>query len=338
MREHAIGKERQPRRARFVIMTPGQGSQFAGMGVKLAEHPAGASVFREADEMLGFSLSERMFDPSGEALKDNAVAQPAIVAATIAANEVFLAEYPEMANVIPQFYIGHSLGELTALYFAGVLRGQDALVIAYERGRLMQQVAEQTPGGMVAIITERDLDKVRENDMLTIDDICKQTGVYLATYNTPAQVSISGLAENIAEATRLLKETKFKIIPLRNVPPSHTPYMRPAMEGLIKFINESGIVFRDPNAPVLLNLTGKEEDRGEAIKKGFVAQLVNPIRFEQGITFARSHGVGTFMEIGAKSILSGFIPYIYGKYSQQYFSTIPVHDVESAKASSLPLD
>jgi len=334
MREHALGKERQPRRARFMMMTPGQGSQFAGMGMKLAEHPAAAAVFREADEILGFPLSERMLDPSGEALKDNAIVQPAIVAATIAANELFLAEHPEMANVIPQFYIGHSLGELTALYFAGVLRGQDALIIAHERGKLMQLAAEQTPGGMITIRTEKDLDKVRESDMLTVDNICKQTGVYLATYNSSAQVSISGLADNIAEAARLLKETKFQILPLKNVPPSHTPYMRPAMEKLMKFLNQSGIVFRDPNSPVLLNLTGKEEDQGEVIKRALVAQLVNPVRFEQGINFGRSQGVGTYMEFGAKSILSGFIPYIYGKHAQEYFSTIPVYDLESAKAVS----
>lgn len=111
--------------------------------------------------------------------------------------------------------------------------------------------------------------------------------------------------------------------------------MKPAMEGLIKFINDSGIVFRDPNAPVLLNLTGKEEDQGEAIKRAFVAQLVNPVRFEQGITFARSHGVGTFMEIGPKSILSAFIPYIYGKRAGEYFSTISIYDVESAKGAQL---
>lgn len=334
MREHNIGKEGQQRQARFVLMTPGQGSQFPGMGAKLAEHPAAAAVFREADEILGFPLSEQMFDPSGNALKDNAIAQPAIIAATIAANEIFLSEHPEIINVIPSFYIGHSLGELTALYFSGVLSGRDALIIAHERGKLMQQATEQTPGGMITIRTEKNLEYVKENDILAVDTICRGTGVYLATYNSPAHVTISGLANNIEEAARLLVKTKFQFMPLRNVPPSHTPYMQPVIQELMDFIERKGIIFHDPNAPVLLNYTGKEEYRGEGIKRGFLAQLVNPVRFEQGITFARSHGHGIFVEFGPKSILSGFIPYIFGKYSQAYFSTHPIVDIESAKASS----
>ena len=330
MKEYSL-KERELSRAAFVMMTPGQGSQFNGMAADLVQHPVGAAVFREVDEILEFGLTELMCDPAGEALKDNAVAQPAIVATTIAAREVYLAEHPDMTDIIPSFYIGHSLGELTALYFAGVLTAHDVLVIARERGKLMQQVNEQTPGGIVTVITKK------EKDMITVDEICNETGVCLATYNTPIQVSISGLADNIQEAIILVKKAGFGFFPLNNVPPSHTQLMQPAMVGLRDFIDRSRIVFRNANAPVITNLTGKSADRGTALQAASIEQVVNPVRFEQGISYARAHGLVNFVEFGPRTILAKFIPQIFpiNKHGEEYFSALSIHDVKSAKEAVL---
>ena len=341
MKEYFL-KERELPRANLVMMTPGQESQFNGMAADLVQHPVGAAVFREVDGILGFGLTESMCDPAGEALRDNAMAQPAIVATTIAAKEVYQAEHPDMADIIPSFYIGHSLGELTALYFAGVLSAHDVLIIARERGKLMQQVAEKTPGGMVTVITNKNRDEVKESDLLTIVDICDQTGVYLAAYNSSSQYTISGLTANIEEAIKLLrKHNGFMLFPLQNVPPSHTIYMKPAMKGLKQFIEDQGIVFRDPHSPVIMNATGKSASWGADIKSGFIGQLVQPVRFDQGIQFARSYGVFSFMEFGPKELLAKLIPQIfpkmYSKDREPYFSAVSVFNVASARSTILTI-
>lgn len=307
---------------------------ISGYGAHLAVHPAGAAVFHEADEILGFPLSLQMWDQSDKYLKDNTIAQPAIVATTIAAHAVFQAEHPELKHVTPAFYIGHSLGELTALYLSGVLSGKDTLMIARERGRLMQQVTTATPGSMTVIGMKKN--KPGVDTMYTqaneINTICNEEKVFVAAYNHPDQITISGLIDNIEAATKRLKKAGFRTHLLKNVPPGHTRYMEPVKQDLAAFIHANGIIFHDPHTPVIMCATGKDVDTGKEAELLFLQQLVMPVRFEQGINYARSHGIEKFIEFGPTKILASFIPQI-NPQSKSY----TVYDMESAQIIHLSL-
>ncbi len=275
---------------------PGQGSQAIGMGKELyARSPAARRVFQEADEALGFSLSRLCFEGPPEMLKQTVNAQPAIMAASVAS----LAATRERLNgqLGPLFVAGHSLGEYTALVAANVLPFPEALRLVRERGRLMNEAGQRTPGGMVAILGL---------DLTTVEQVCWQTGAQVANLNTIGQIVISGTRQSLAWAIDLARVAGArKVIPLDVSGAFHSELMRPAMEAMAKIV--VSLPLRDPEMPIISNTTAQPLRDAEAIRHELVAQLCSCVFWQRSVEYMVRAGVGTFFEVGPGDVLSNLI-------------------------------
>ncbi|RJQ39112.1 MAG: [acyl-carrier-protein] S-malonyltransferase [Dehalococcoidia bacterium] len=272
---------------------PGQGSQFVGMGRDLYQQsPAAKAVFDEADAVLGFSLSRLCFEGPEEELRQTMNVQPAIVVMSLACLVSARDKLP-----VPAFVVGHSLGEYTALAAAGVIGFADAIRLARERGRLMHEAGLQSPGAMVAVLG-MDEDKLAP--------ICAASGVQIANINCPGQLVISGSREGIARASDLAKSAGAKrLVPLAVSGAFHTELMRPAAGGLAQFLD--GLVFAEPEVPIVANTTAEPVDSGAALKSELKEQLCRCVRWQRSVEYMVDDGVTTFIEIGPGKVLSGLI-------------------------------
>ncbi len=275
---------------------PGQGSQWVGMARDLhATSPPAREVFQEADSALGFSLSRLCFEGPEEALRQTVNAQPAILTVSIAylrSNE----SSPSVTGT-PAFVAGHSLGEYTALIAAGVLTFGDALCLARERGRLMQEAGERHPGGMLAVI---GLD---EN---AVRDVCDACGIQIANINCPGQIAVSGAAEPLARAAELAKSRgAHRVVPLQVSGAFHSRLMESASQGMARAT--SGLDFRDAAIPVVANTTALPITDGGAIRSELLEQLLNCVQWQKSVEYMIGQGVTTFIEIGPGQVLTGLI-------------------------------
>jgi len=273
---------------------PGQGSQRTGMGCDLCSSSPGArEVFEEADLTLGFPLSRLCFEGPEEALRQTVNAQPAILAVSVA----YLRASPELQDRVPTFVAGHSLGEYTALVAAQVLAFADALYLARERGRLMQEAGEKAAGGMVAIIGLEEA---------SVKDICEPTGTQIANINCPGQIVISGSTQALAQAIELAKaKGAQRTIPLQVSGAFHTPLMQHAAEGMSRAVSRA--TFHDPVVPVIANTTAQPITGAEAVKAELLNQLCHCVRWQRSIEYMIEEGVSTFAEIGPGQVLTGLI-------------------------------
>jgi len=276
---------------------PGQGSQWVGMGRDLySSSPQARAVFEEADSILNFPISKLCFEGPEESLRQTINAQPAILAVSIA----YLRSSPllqEDRNKTPAFVAGHSLGEYTALAAARVLNFADALYLARERGRLMQEAGEKVSGGMAAILGLEEA---------LVKDVCQQCGTQIANINCPGQIVISGPTEALAQAIELANaKGARRVIPLQVSGAFHSPLMQPAADGISQAISK--LAFHHPLNPIIANTTAQPITTAEAVKTELLNQLCHCVQWQRSIEYMVDAGVSTFIEIGPGQVLAGLV-------------------------------
>ncbi len=284
----------------IAFLFPGQGSQSVGMGRDLAEKfPAAKSVFDEADEALGYSLSQLCFEGPEEQLKQTEYTQPAILTVSVAAARV-LAEH----GITAAMAAGHSLGEYSAHVLAGTLSFADAVRTVRSRGQFMQDAVPQGKGAMAAIL---GLDAAR------ISDLCQQASdehnctVAPANMNAPEQTVISGDASAVTRACELCKEAGAKrCVPLPVSAPFHCKLMEPAAEQLASELER--VLFNDPAMPVASNVDARFVTRRSDVRDCLIRQVTGAVRWTECIDLLRtSGGATTFVEVGPGKVLSGLM-------------------------------
>jgi len=273
---------------------PGQGAQFTGMGKDLYETSDEAKdLFEQANEILGFRITDIMFEGEAEELKQTKVTQPAIfLHSTILAKLLGNDFQPEMVA-------GHSLGEISALTAAGVLAFEDGLKLVSKRAMAMQAACEAEPSTMAAILG-------LENEI--VEDVCSKVDgvVVAANYNCPGQLVISGSIEAVNAACEELKEAGAKralVLPVGGA--FHSPLMEPARAELASAIEST--TFNSPVCPIYQNVTATAVTDPEEIKKNLVAQLTAPVRWTQTMQQMISDGVSSFVEVGPGKVLQGLV-------------------------------
>ena len=279
--------------SKTAFVFPGQGSQFPGMAKEL--YPSRKDLFEKANSILGFRITDIMFDGQADDLKATKVTQPAIFL-----HSVLLS----MDQPAPDMTAGHSLGEFSALVAAGALSFEDGLSLVYKRAMAMQKCCEAVPGAMAAIIALPD-------DV--IENICASIpGVVPANFNSPGQVVISGEKEAVDEACAALKEAGAKrALPLPVSGAFHSPLMEPARAELAKAIEETP--FKVPVCPVYQNVTAKPSTDPGEIKDNLLRQLTSPVRWTATINNMIADGATRFVEIGPGNVLQNLVKRIAGE-------------------------
>ena len=289
---------------------PGQGAQFSGMGKDLYDaYPEARAIMQRANEILGFGLTDVMFEGTDEELRQTRVTQPAIFLHSIVNCQLSTVLRPDMVS-------GHSLGEFSALVAAGVLNWEEALRLVSERALAMQEACEMQPGTMAAVLGLPD-DKVSE--ICQISSLsplncssqserslnCDNVAV-AANFNCPGQVVISGSVDGIDLACKALKEAGAKRalrLPVGGA--FHSPLMKPAAERLEKAILNT--TFHTPICPVYQNVSAKGETDKDIIKKQLLKQLTSPVRWTQSVQQMIADGATSFYEFGPGDVLKGLI-------------------------------
>jgi len=273
---------------------PGQGAQFVGMGKDLYENvPLAKELFEKANDILGFRITDIMFDGTEEELKQTKVTQPAIFLHSVILAKALGDEFK------PDMTAGHSLGEFSALVAAGALSFEDGLVLVSKRAYAMQKACESNPSSMAAILGLED--DVVEDICLSIDGV-----VVAANYNCPGQLVISGSDEAIDEACAKAAEAGARRAMKLNVGGAfHSPLMEPARVELEQAIAEAP--FMKPVCPVYQNVDAKPYMDPEKIKENLIAQLTAPVRWTQIVKNMLNDGADSFVELGPGSVLSGLI-------------------------------
>ena len=289
---------------------PGQGAQFVGMGKDLYEQNETATqLFEKANEILGYRITDIMFEGTDEDLKQTKVTQPAVflhsVISAICMGDAF----------DPKMTAGHSLGEFSALVAAGALSFEDGLKLVYARAMAMQKACEAQPSTMAAIIGLPD-EKVEE----VCQEVAKMgKGVCVAAnYNNPGQLVISGDIDAINEACEQLKAAGAKrALPLKVGGAFHSPLMQPAKDELQAAIENTE--FQTPKCPVYQNVDAKPHTNPAEIKQNLIAQLTSPVRWTQIVQNMIADGASDFTECGPGKALQGMI----GKINRE----IPAHGI-----------
>ncbi len=286
---------------------PGQGAQFPGMGKDLYDtYPEAKEKFEKANEILGFRITDIMFEGTPEELKQTKVTQPAIFLHSVIRALVMGEDF------VPDMVAGHSLGEFSALVANKTLSFEDALVLVSKRAMAMQKACEIEESTMAAILGLDDA--VVEEKCAAIDDV-----VIPANYNSPGQIVISGSKAGIEQAMEVLKEAGAKrALPLAVGGAFHSPFMEPAREELAQAIKETN--FAEPICPIYQNVDGKAHSNPEEIKENLIAQLTSPVRWTQIMTNMIADGADHFTEIGPGKVLAGLIKKVDRKMPVENFS------------------
>lgn len=282
---------------RIACVFPGQGSQYSGMGRRMAEAYALAQeVFERADAVLGFPLTRLCFEGDEEELKQTENTQPAILTTSVACYRVL-----EQAGVRPDFVAGHSLGEYTALVAAGALAFEDALRLVRQRGRYMQEAVPLGQGAMAAILGA---------SVEVVEQVCREAAegqvCAPANFNSPQQIVIAGHKEAVERAAALARERGARRVVLLPVSaPFHCALMRPAEDRLAEDL--ARVAFADLKIPLVNNVEAAIVTSGEAAREGLRRQVSRPVRWEESVRRLLAEGVTTFIEVGPGRVLSGLI-------------------------------
>jgi [acyl-carrier-protein] S-malonyltransferase len=288
------------------FLFPGQGSQHVGMAAELAAaYPAAHLALKEADDILGFDLSRLMAEGPEDALTDTINAQPALLAASVAALRALEAEVGEGPAWAPGegvYVAGHSMGEYTALVAAGSMAYADALRLVRERGRLMKEAGARRPGLMAAIL---GLDEAKVAAICA--EVTAQGGiVQVANDNCPGQTVISGDQAGMEAAMAALGAAGAKkVMPLAVSIAAHSPLMQPAAEALQAAIAATPIAA--PAVPVIGNTTAGPLRAAEEIRAELAAQLTGSVRWSASLQWLADAGVNRFVEIGPGEVLTGMV-------------------------------
>jgi [acyl-carrier-protein] S-malonyltransferase len=288
----------------LAFLFPGQGSQAPGMAADLTEIPEARAVLDEADDVLGFSLTDLMFGDDPDALKPTEITQPALYVHSLAANAALAAR-----GVRPDLAAGHSLGEWSALAGTGALTFADGLRAVRRRGELMARAGDVRPGAMSAVLGL---------DADALEAVCQQateTGegeVVPANYNDPGQIVISGDAPAVERAGAAASDAGARrVVPLPVSGAFHSPLMAFAREGLKETLE--ALEIRVPSCPVVLNVTAEPTTDPEAIRLRLLDQLTAPVRWAQSLERMKAEGAERFVEVGTGKVLSGLVRRTLGR-------------------------
>jgi [acyl-carrier-protein] S-malonyltransferase len=286
------------RKSQIAYIFPGQGSQAVGMGKDLCSNfPTAKQVFEEADEALGFSLSEMCFAGSDADLQLTANTQAALLTTSVAAFRAMEAkDFP-----MPDYVAGHSLGEYSALVAAGAMSFSDAVKTVRKRGKYMQEAVPVGVGAMAAILGL---------PFETVEVACAEAAegevCSPANINSPAQIVIAGNADAVDRAIEILKQRGAKrAIKLNVSAPFHCDLMFPAQERLAEDLEK--IEFKDLRFPIIENVTAEANRKGERARVALTEQVSSPVRWAQSIENLIADKVETFVEVGAGKVLSGLV-------------------------------
>lgn len=273
---------------------PGQGAQFTGMGLDLYEKSALAQqLFEQANSILGFSITDIMFQGSTEALKETKVTQPAVFLHSVILAKTLGDQFK------PDMVAGHSLGEFSALVANGTLSFEDGLKLVSQRALAMQKACELTPSTMAAVLGLEDA---------IVEQVCANTEgiVVAANYNCPGQLVISGEIDAINRACEAMKEAGAKralVLPVGGA--FHSPLMEPAREELAAAIENTH--FSNPNCPIYQNVTASAVINENEIKTNLISQLTAPVRWTQSVQQMIADGATLFTEVGPGNVLQGLV-------------------------------
>ena len=274
---------------------PGQGAQFVGMGKDLYENnPVAKEMFDKANEILGFNITDLMFNGTDEDLRQTKVTQPAIFLHSVILAKTMGDDFN------PDMVAGHSLGEFSALVAAGALSFEDGLRLVSARAQAMQKACEKTPSTMAAVLALPDA-KVEELCASVTEGI-----VVPANYNCPGQIVISGSIEGVdAACAKMLEAGAKRALKLKVGGAFHSPLMEPARAELADAIAHTD--FHAPKCPVYQNVNAEPQTDPETIKKNLIAQLTAPVRWTQTVQNMIAAGAETFVEVGPGAVLQGLV-------------------------------
>lgn len=273
---------------------PGQGAQFPGMGKDLFEqNPKARQLFEEANNVLGFSITDVMFNGTAEELKQTRITQPAVFIHSVVValgNDSFK----------PDMVAGHSLGEFSALVSSGALSFADGLQLVFQRAQAMQRACEMNPSTMAAVLGLEDA---------VVEEVCgsiTEEVVVAANYNCPGQLVISGTLKGVELASEKLKAAGAKrVLPLQVGGAFHSPLMEPARRELAAAIEQT--VFKTPVCPVYQNVNALPATDVAVIKANLIAQLTAPVRWTQSVQRMVADGARVFVECGPGKVLQGLV-------------------------------
>ncbi len=273
---------------------PGQGAQFSGMGLDLYEkYPIAQELFEEANDILGFAITDIMFEGTADQLKETKVTQPAIFLHSVILSRVLGDAFR------PDMVAGHSLGEFSALVANGALKFEDGLTLVSKRAMAMQKACEKTPSTMAAVLGLDD--EVVEKICASVEGV-----VVPANYNCPGQLVISGEITAVEKACEKLKDAGARralVLPVGGA--FHSPVMEPAREELAAAIEATK--FSEPTCPIYQNVNAKAVNNASDIQKNLIAQLTAPVRWTQSVQQMIADGASDFTEVGPGKVLQGLV-------------------------------
>ncbi len=293
--------------ARIAFLFPGQGAQHIGMGqVVASQYPAAAALFAQASEILGYDLAKICAEGPTEKLNSTAISQPAIFVTSLACLEKVKAEMPDLAERC-EMTAGLSLGEYTALVFAGAMTFEDGLRVVQQRGEAMQAAADATPSGMASILMIPP-----EQVQMICEQASTEAGpVQIANFLCPGNLVVSGTLAGVNRAVELAEAANAKVVRLTVAGAFHTEIMKPADERLAEAL--AGVEIKTPRIPVISNVDVQSHTDTAEIRDILVRQVLNPVRWEDDIKAMLAAGIEEFYEIGPGRVLTSLLKRINRK-------------------------